>query len=160
MKWTLLLSAAITASHPQLGTGDVPGLSDQSTSVPPFNVSVELTPRAAAELRRRRETIVVVAYFYGLANKRGAKYADEMGQIYWSEEQDIELPFAGIARFRSRKLNASLLNYFEGRKPEVLINVVSGRRTDRDNLLACDIFEDSVYLAVKRGIQISCDLIH
>jgi hypothetical protein len=160
-KWAgVLVCAALAAcdSHKQSAT--VRDLPNRPTSVAPFDVTVELTPRAAAQLKERGETIIVFADFYGSANARGAKYADHMGGIAWSKGDRVELGGPGVARFRSRDLNVELLNYFEKRKPYVLINVVSGRRTSKNNLLDCNAFEDSVYLAVKKGVRIACDLIH
>ena len=82
-----------------------------------------------------------------------------MNGIGWSQPEELELRVPGVARFGSRKLNEALLDYFHDRKPEVLINVFSGRRSSKDNLLDCGIFEDNVYLAVKQGVSINCELI-
>ena len=150
---------ALAGSNAQAAPSAIPGLPGRTTKAPAFAVTVDLLPRATAALKRRGETIVVLAYYYGLANSRGAKYSDGMGQIYWSQEDQIELSGPGVARFGLHNLNAALLDYFQDRKPEVLINVVSGRRTDPNNLLDCTVFEDSVYLAASQGIRITCDLI-
>jgi hypothetical protein len=151
--------AACNSQQHQGGNGTVPGLPDRPVVVPAFDVTVELAPAATAELKRRGETIKVLAVFDGSPNARGAKYAGHEGGIVWSDWQEIEIKGAGVARFGPRKLNLALLDYLEDRKPEVLINVVSGRRTSEFNLLDCGIFADSVYLAVKKGIPIQCSLI-
>jgi len=158
-RWTGLVVCLALVACKREHSGTVPGLPDRPSTVPPFNVAVGLTPDATAELRRRGETIKVLAVFYGAANARGSKYASDMGDISWSDWQEIEIKGPGVARFGPRKLNLALLDYLEDRKPEVLINVVSGRRTSKDNLLDCGIFEDSVFLAGKKGISINCDLI-
>jgi hypothetical protein len=137
----------------------IPGLPDHIVKSPAFRVTVDLRPRAVAELKRRGETVVVLAYYYGLANPRGAKYSDDMGQIYWSADERIELDHSQTAQFPQHDLNAAMLDYLQDRKPEVLINVVSGRRTDPNNLLRCTVFEDSVYLAASQGVHVTCDLI-
>lgn len=162
-KWIRVFVCAICTTiatcNSQEHSGTVPELPEDLTAAPPFSVTVELAPRAADELKRRGETIVVAAYFYGLANSRGDKYKDPMGQIYWSESDRLELDGPGVAKFLSRKINLTLLDYFLDRKPIVLINVASGRRTDKSNLLDCGTFEDSVHVAAKSGIVITCNLI-
>jgi hypothetical protein len=162
MNWRslgLLVCAATCACDSHSHSGTVAGLPDRPAVVPPFTVTVALTPNARAELEHRKETIKVLAIFYGDANARGGQYANHTGQISWSKEEELELARPGVARFRSRRINLALLDYFQDRKAEVLINVFSGRRSSDLNLLDCGIFEDSVYLAAKEGVQIRCDLI-
>ena len=153
-----MAASACNSQQHHGGDGTVPGLPDRSVVVPPFNVKVNLTPQAAAELNRRGETIKVLAVFDGSPNARGARYAGHEGGIVWSDWEEVEIKGAGIARFGPRKLNLALLDYLKNRKPDVLINVVSGRRASDLNLLDCGIFADDVYFAVKRGISIRCDL--
>lgn len=135
------------------------GRQSRFESTPPFQVTIALSNQAAARLDRDHETIMVVAYYFGSANRRGARIADDMGEIGWARDDRVELKGAGTATFGGRGVRARLLNYFEGRAPKVLINVFSGRRTNRNNLLNCGIFVDSVYVAAKDGIRISCDMI-
>ena len=154
----LICAALLGCIVPPAALGN-PIIPVKMVEAPSFDVSVRLTPKAEAELQRRHETIAVLAYFYGIANLAGSKYSDDMGQIWWAGNDRIELNAPGVAKFIPRALNVTVLDYLQNRKPEVLINVVSGRRSSPDNLLACTVFEDSVYLAAAKGIQIQCGLI-
>ncbi len=53
----------------------------------------------------------------------------------------------------------AILQYVQNGKETVLINVYSGRRSNANNLLECDMFEDDVKLAEANGIHIGCKLI-
>ena len=128
---------------------------------PPFKVAVSLTPKAAARLAHPHETIVVSAYVYGEATPKGVKrhLADEMDQIDFGKEQYIEIPGAGVAQVPGVRYDKTKLAYIDGGKLLVLVNVYSGRRSAKDNLIECGIFEDSVALAAKAPIPIACKLI-
>ena len=83
--------AACNSDEHSEADGTVPGLPDRSVVVPPFNVTVDLTSDAAVDLKRRGETLRIAAAFIGGANARGARYAGHMGEIGWSDPQEIEM---------------------------------------------------------------------
>lgn len=124
---------------------------------PAFSVIVDLTPRAAARLARDHETIIVDAFYFGTATRAGRSKADESGELGWNPEERRELTGAGTASFPSHRFKPGMLKLIE--RPDVLINVFSGRRANENNILDCGIFQDSVFLAAKEPIKIHCDLI-
>ena len=85
--------------------------------------------------------------------------ADEMQWIRFPPDTKVELVGGGAAQFAPRRYDRSRLAYIEGGKLQVLINVYSGRRSSRDNLIDCGIFEDSIDVAARAPIKISCKLI-
>jgi hypothetical protein len=159
MRWksVLALSCAAALANGSQAASHIPA--GPIAKTPPFNVVVTLSPAASATLRAKHESIVVAAMFYGRANARGQKLQDDWGQINWAPPDRVEINGAGVAAFGPRDINTALLDFFVDRKPEVLINVVSGRRSGPNNLLYCSVFEDSIYLAGSMGIRIECKLI-
>ena len=124
----------------------------------PFNVRVALSSAAQARLTALHETIVVAAYFYGIATPAGKPCADDLGEIQLGSARR-ELPEAGTAVISDARYDSSKLRLLAGREVRILVNVFSGRRSAPENLLDCDIFEDSVARAVNDGIQIGCKLL-
>jgi hypothetical protein len=126
--------------------------------LPPFTVNVRLSKGAAARLEGAGETVVVVAYFFGFPIPSARELGGEMGELHVGHDER-EMKGAGIAEFKGSEYDSSRLAVLEKGEVKVLINVVSGRRSDKNNLLDCDVFEDSVARAAREGIPILCKLI-
>ena len=111
-------------------------------AIPAFAVEVTLSPRAAARLQAASEGIVVSASYYGNATRAARRRANPMGQINLAA-RDVAIPGrGGTARFPAIPVSPALLNGIVNRRPEVLVNVFSARRSGPDNLLDCGIFQD------------------
>ena len=122
-----------------------------------FEVQVSLSSKAAAELAARKEAIVVAAMYEGNPIPARQKYADEDGLLGLGSE-DLILPAAGgRAIITGNKVKRDRIGWVE--RFDVLVNVYSARRSSKDNLLDCGIFEDSVAKAHAAPIHISCKLI-
>jgi len=124
-----------------------------------FQITITLSPAAAAQLQSLGQDIIVSADFYGQANARGAKLADDMGQIDLAGEVRITMPAAGATTIPVPPLNQSLYPDIQDGAPQMLINVFSGEGTNPDNKLMCDIFQDRLALAEQSGVKIGCKLI-
>lgn len=124
-----------------------------------FSVDITLSPPAAQQLSRHRETIKLAAFYYGLPKPGLPEGIDNgMGQVYLGEGE-LEIPGAdGRAHFDGKGVQTSRLRYIEG-EPQVNLNVYSGRRSSEDNLLDCDFFEDAVRVAHAAPLKIHCKLI-
>lgn len=124
-----------------------------------FSVDITLSPPAAQQLSRHRETIKLAAFYYGLPKPGLPKGIDNgMGQVYLGETE-LEIPGAdGRAHFDGKGVQTSRLRYIEG-EPQLNLNVYSGRRSSEDNLLDCDFFEDAVRVAHAAPLKIHCKLI-
>lgn len=124
-----------------------------------FSVDITLSPPAAQQLSRHRETIKLAAFYYGLPKPGLPEGIDnEMGQVFLGETE-LEIPGAdGRADFDGKSVQTSRLRYIEG-EPQINLNVYSGRRSSEDNLLDCDFFEDAVRVAHAAPLKIHCKLI-
>ena len=112
-------------------------------AVPWFEIDIRLSAKAQAEIQRRGETILVVAYFGGIP-KAGSKFKpDEMGNIDLGQAR-VELSGQGIARFEGFVVPKEKVAALTDSNYNVLVNVFTARKTDKNNLLACGIVEDSI----------------
>jgi hypothetical protein len=132
-----------------LGAPDFPG----------FSVSVTLSDKARKTLTDRKETIIVAAYFTG-SPKPGTprKYISDMGEIGLGET-DVEIRLGEIAKFGTVNLKKDALNQVDKSGPQILINVFSGRKSSKDNLLDCGIYEDALGPIQGKTVPIACKLI-
>jgi hypothetical protein len=131
--------------------------SDESSQ---FRVSVELSENARKKLDASKETIVVAAYFTGRP-KEGveARYLDiKSGDIgLGNTEQEINPGQTAV--FRELNLNTDAMSQIDSKGPQVLLNVVSGRRSSKNNLLGCTVYQGSLQSVRGETIHIRCKLI-
>jgi hypothetical protein len=148
--------------------GNQPGLSGQQQKAqsasttrefPGFSVRVTLSDKADKLLTAQKETIIVAAYFSG-SPKPGTpkKYLSEIGQIDLGEAH-VEVAPGEIAKFGTIRMRQDSLSYVDKDGPQLLINVYSGRKSSKDNLLDCGIYEDAIAPIEGKTIPIACKLI-
>ncbi|MDD4356475.1 MAG: hypothetical protein PHN98_04410 [Smithellaceae bacterium] len=155
----LLAIVAVFAGGCNSGSGkDASTLPSSLAGVPRFTVSVQLSPKASAKLKKMGETIIVSASFFGYPTEAAQSKAECSGEIgLGSVDKEMDKP--GVAIFEGSTYDKSKLPLIENQEPLLLINVFSGRKSSEDNLLDCSIFQDSVDRAVKDGVHIDCKLI-
>ncbi|WP_417492652.1 hypothetical protein [Maricaulis sp.] len=128
----------------------------------PFVVNVELDDAANARLDELGESVQVIAHYYWRpASGEPAHGDNEYGYVlggYPIGGETHEIIGSGRANFDGRTHSNSHIVVGEGAS-RVLINVVSARQTQSNNLLSCGIFDDSLDIASTQGIDISCSLI-
>lgn len=122
-----------------------------------FTVQVGLSPAARQKLEAGKETVIVSADYFATPVDAAKDQANEVGQLDLGRAQ-IELPGAGVANFDGSAFAADKLGLAKG-APQVNINVWSGRKSSPDNLLDCDMFQDTLAVAAKMPIMLECRLI-
>ncbi len=124
-----------------------------------FAIDIVLTPRAAAELARRREGITISTFFSGTPrNPNGNHVDDHSGELDLGQHEvtvagqngRVEIPASALRRERFSNLRGS---------PEVLVNIYSARRSDRNNLLNCGIVSGELSQVAGRTHRVTCALI-
>jgi hypothetical protein len=121
----------------------------EQVEVPWFEVEVKLSERAQKVLHERGETIIVVTYFSGIPRSDSPYKPSTMGDIYLGGER-IELTEEGIARFENLTVPKKKIDALVDPDYQVLVNVVSGRRSDKNNLLWCGIVQDKISIVQKK----------
>jgi hypothetical protein len=133
-----------------------PAVAALTFALPPYTVVLTLSDKAAARLSGSHETVHINALYFGEAIKPSD--GDEMGEVQLGTE-DADIPGAGEAQLGKIALKASDIAKIKDSDPQLLINVYTSRKVFEDNLLDCGIFQDSVTVAAKAPIAISCKLI-
>lgn len=127
----------------------------------PFVVNLTLDEAATAELQRSGEQVKLIAYYYWRPNSGGPSHDDnEFGYVlggYPIGEEAHEVPGAAQVAFAGNTQPSMRVRSGDG-EANVLINVVSARRTNSANILECGIYEGSLSNASRQGIDIHCSL--
>jgi hypothetical protein len=127
---------------------------------PEFSVSVRLSDTAKKKLLDSKETIIVVGYFAGHP-KQGTelRYLDIKSGLVDLGDVEVEIHPGETATFNDLKLKPDALARIDSRGPSILINVVSGRKSSKDNLLDCEVYDGTLESIHRRTIEIPCQLI-
>jgi len=130
-----------------------------NAEMPGFSVKVDLSEKARKELAARNETVVVAGYLSGNP-KKGApkKFVDEMGEVNLGEITK-EIAPGEVALFPKVSMKPDALQQIDSDGPQLLINVFSGRRSSKDNLLSCSLHEGPLKDIENTTVGISCKLI-
>ena len=118
-------------------------LNGDSVIIPSFEIEVSLSKKANEKLKTDKETIIVAAYFSGLPKDTTSKEYLKTGEFNITSSER-ELTDGRIAKFEGIKFSRALYDSLADKNIELLINIYSGRRSTKDNLLDCDIFYDKM----------------
>jgi hypothetical protein len=135
----------------------------EQPNLPGFTVEVSLSEKARQKLVAGKETILAVSYFIasprkGIPPQSYKKLLSRPGPLGLGEVEEEAKPGESL-KFGAIKLNRSALAVVDEEGPQLLLNVVSGRRSSKDNLLDCGIFEGSLKSVQGTVIPINCKLI-
>lgn len=114
-----------------------------SLIVPPFEITVQLSEMAENKLKAINETIIISAMFSGIPKDTTIKEYMESGEFPIGEQM-LEIQGQGTARFVDAKISKKDFEALSDKDIQVLINVYSGRRSDPNNLLDCDILQEPI----------------
>jgi len=127
---------------------------------PEFSVSVRLSDAAKRKLIDGKETIIVAGYLTGHP-KQGTelRYLDiKSGQVDLGDVE-AEIRPGETATFNDLRLKPDALARIDSHGPSILIDVVSGRKSSKDNLLHCEVYDGSFESIHGHTIDIPCQLI-
>jgi hypothetical protein len=131
---------------------------DKTIVVPEFSIAVKLSQSAQKKLRAARESVLVIAYFDGDPLPGKGKYNAPMrGVVLGSDEKLVDTN--NVATFSDTKISQSNWNDLSSKDYYVTINVVSARKSSKDNLLDCADPIDRISTFAGKSTQVSCRLI-
>ncbi len=116
-------------------------LNGDSAEIPSFEIEVQLDEKAGKEIKNKKESIIVAAYFSG-EPKDTTKYMED-GE-YAVANHSIELFDSRLAKFSGIKISKTMYESLANKDIQVLINVYSGRRSSKLNLLDCGILQKRI----------------
>ena len=118
-------------------------VTSDSIEVPPFGIQVQLSDKAERTIQKRKETIIVMAFFMGTPKDTTSKEYLESGEKSLGSKA-IELKDERTAKFAGIKMAKKDVGLLTDSDYRVLINIYSGRKSSENNLLDCDILEDPI----------------
>lgn len=124
----------------------------------PLTVDIELSDAAARRLHQDAETIVVYVSYFGFATPAARDMADDLGMVDLGSASPELAPGSHQAVFDGSQFKRDRVRLISG-GPRVNINVLSGRRSSEDNILDCDLYEDSLAIATRSPIRLGCKLL-
>jgi len=127
--------------HKTPGTKDFITVSGDSAELPSFSIQVDLSPKAEKLLKEKKESIIVAAYFSGIP-KDSTKYLEDGEYAFGTHE--CELTDSRTAIFRGVKISKESFESLADKDFQVLINIYSGRRSMKNNVLDCDILQKKI----------------
>ena len=130
-----------------------------SSNFADFRVDLSLSKRAEQSLNENKESVVVVAEFTGKPKKGALKsYVNDLGEIElgWAK---LEVAPGENAMFKNIALKADALEQTDNGDPQVLVNVFSGRKSSKDNMLICGIYQGGLRHIQGGNVAIPCSLI-
>jgi hypothetical protein len=163
--WLMLLMVGCTEHHAghseseERATNVRNNAAAAGSASPEFSVSVRLSDAAKKKLIDSKETIIVAGYFTGHP-KQGTerRYLDiKSGQVDLGDVE-AEIHPGETATFNDLKLKSDALARIDS-GPSILINVYSGRKSSKDNLLDCEVYDGGFESIHGRTIDIPCQLI-
>jgi len=152
----LQTATPLESGHPRVDK-DPRGFASASSQ---FAVKVQLSEAARKQLTGNSETIIVAADFTGHP-KQGTevRYLDiKSGDVILGDVKQ-EIRPGETAIFNELNLNPEALARIDSKAPHILMDVYSGRRSSKDNLLDCDYYDGSFESIRGRTIVIRCQLI-
>jgi len=158
-------SSSTATSTPVATTAAAPQTAETVSNA--FNVEIKLSPAARERLTSQRESLIATAEYFGYPTAQAQAQHVPGSENPWLtlhraqvELEDTQLDGTPTARFPAVTLDPKQLASTEAPgTPQVNINVYSGRRSSSDNLLDCGMFQDTLEIAVRTPIEVSCKLI-
>ena len=138
--------------------GLIVACSNKTIAVPEFSIAVKLSETAQQKLQGLHESVLVIAYFDGdpLPGK-GKDNSPMRGVVLGSDQKLVDAN--NVATFADAKISQTDWNNLSDKNYYVTINVVSARKSSRDNLLDCADPIDRMSAFVGKSTQVSCRLI-
>jgi hypothetical protein len=126
---------------------------------PVIQITLALSPAAAAQIAQTGQTITLPATFYGMPTDAGLR-AQLQGRLPVGPEQDVVIKGAGTATILVPPLEQAKIAQVENGQVMVAIDVSSGNHTTENNLLNCDAYMDvPLQQAETQPTTINCKLI-
>jgi len=151
----LSASALLSKSRKSKSTDDA---ADKTVAVPAFSISVRLSQEAEKRLQTIHESVLVIAYFDGDPLPGQGEYNAPFRDVYLGSDEKLA-DVKNVAIFDSTKISQSHWNRLSDKNYFVTINVVSARKSSKNNLLDCGVPEDRISTFAGKSTEVSCQLI-
>lgn len=124
-----------------------------------FTLDISYSPRAAAEMARRREALTISAYYEGEPTRAGLRHANGEGGINLGDDTLTVPARSGPVAVTGRGFLPARLAWTRPGTIRVNVNLFSARRSGPDNILDCGLVEGPLAQIVGRTHPVRCKLI-
>jgi hypothetical protein len=139
-------------------SGLIVACSTSQVQVPEFSIAVKLSETAQKTLQAVHETVLVIAYFDGDPLPGKGKDNSPMRGVFLGNDEKL-VDANNVATFSDTKISQSNWNDLSSKDYHVTINVVSARKSSKDNLLNCSVPIDRISTFGGKSTQVFCRLI-
>ena len=139
-------------------------ISNDSVNVPNFEIQLNLSEKAERTLKEKNESIIIYVDFIGEPEKRIVQtkeyeFYDENGDLTIGTKK-VEFESESIIKFENCKVSKKSLNLLKNKTYKVRVNVVSGRKSSKDNLITCDYLQENINKIKNKRITLNGKLIY
>jgi hypothetical protein len=131
---------------------------DMTFAVPEFSIAVKPSEAARQKLQSLHESVLVIAYFDGDPLPGKGKDNSPMTGVVLGGDQKL-VDANNVATFADTKISQSNWKNLSDKNYYVTINVVSARKSSKDNLLDCTDPIDRIGALAGKSTRVFCRLI-
>jgi len=142
------VSAGQTEPTEQIDDSDFLKINGDLVEIPFFEIEVELSEAAEKKLTEDKESVIVAAYFTSdlddiekIPEKYGGRLVFNTMKIL---THTIELTDTRLAKFENLNFPKELYDLLEDKDLDVVINVISGKRSTKGNILHCAVLSGHI----------------
>ena len=114
-----------------------------SLIIPKFEIEVRLSKKAESKILKDKETLIVRAKFVGIPKDTTLTEYLKFGCVQVTDK-NIELVKKRKAIFQGIKFSKLAYESLSEKDIVLIINVYTGRKSSRYNLINCDLLEDNL----------------
>ena len=130
-----------------------------SVIIAPFTINVALSTKAVAKITTAKETIIVSAIFSGTPKDSSSADIAEDG-VFDVAFAEKEIHYGEPAVFNKIKMSKKLFNQLADKDIELVINVYTGRKSTKDNLITCDLLAERISKVANKAFTLKGKLIY
>ena len=131
-------------------------LGKDSVTVLPFEIAIELSPKAKDKVVGNKETIKVNVSLTGTPKDK--KLVSEDGEFYVASSEQ-EISYGQVAKFNSIKFSKKIFDQLTDKDANINVFFYSGRKSSSNNLLSGDIISDRISNVVNKQFTLKGKLI-
>ena len=135
-----------------------------SVIVPSFEIQLNLSKKAEKKLKEENESIIIAVDFIGepeikIVETKKFEFYDENGDLTIGTKK-VEFESERIVKFENCKVSKKLLELLKNKTYEARVNVFSGRKSSKDNIITCDYYQENIEILKNKRIILNGKLIY
>ncbi len=161
LAFLLLVSCEPSVPSVSYQNSDYLKVDGDSVSIPSFDIVLEVDEKAKEKLKKEKESILILAYFSGKPKEESAKEYPEFAQVgeISLAKSSLEVSSGYTAKIENIKFSKAIYEDLADKDINLLVNVVSARKSSNENYLDCGIIQGKMSAIMGKSFTIKCKLI-